>query len=93
MLKVVDRCSSCGLALGGHDAGDGPAFFAIIIVGFVVMAGAGIVEYHYSPPMWVHALLWIPLTFILCIVLLRAFKEWLIALQLKTNRLGDGDVQ
>ena len=89
LLRVVDRCSHCGLELGGHDAGDGPAFFAITIVGFIVMAGAGVVEYHYEPPMWVHAAVWIPLTFILCIWLLRVFKALLIGLQLKTKRLGD----
>lgn len=91
LLKTVDACESCGLKIGGHDAADGPAFFAIIVVGFAVMIAMGLTEYHYAPPFWVHAALWVPLTFVLCIWLLRLFKAWMIAWELKTGRLEKKD--
>ena len=87
MLTIRDGCEQCGLLFKFHDSGDGPTFFAIMIVGIAVMAAAGIVEYQFEPPMWLHALLWIPLTFALCIGVLRAFKSALILLEFRTGRL------
>ena len=81
LLKVYDACPSCGANLGAHDAGDGPVFFAITIVGFLVMVSAGIVEYHFAPALWVHAALWIPLVIWGSLFCLRAFKAHLIALE------------
>ena len=87
LLGVRDACDRCGLLFKFHDSGDGPTFFAIMIVGIAVMAAAGIVEYKFEPPMWLHALIWIPLTFSLCIGVLRAFKAALILLEFRTGRL------
>ena len=42
-LSVVDACSACGLTLKHHDAADGPAFFALVFVGFLIMALVGLV--------------------------------------------------
>jgi uncharacterized protein (DUF983 family) len=81
VLSVVDECSACGLVLKHHDAADGPIFFAITIVGFLVMGLAAYVEFHYSPPLWLHALLWIPFTIIACLVILRVFKAWMITIE------------
>ncbi len=78
MLSVVDRCANCDVHLADHDSGDGPVFFAILIVGFLITFGAGIVEYAFSPPFWLHAVLWVPLTFAICIYVLRVSKSYLI---------------
>ena len=92
MLRVTNHCSSCQLDLARHDAGDGPMFFVITLAGFLVMGLAAYVEFAYMPPMWVHALLWLPLTLLICIGGLRAFKAMLITLELRTGRLGnDGE--
>jgi len=88
-LGVVDQCASCGLALKAHDAGDGPAFFVVLVMGFLTMGLAGYIEYAYEPPMWLHALLWLPFICIGCYIGLRWSKAWLIALELKTHRLKD----
>lgn len=87
ILKVREACEHCGLMFKFHDTGDGPVFFAITIVGTLIMAAAGVMEYHLEPPMWLHAALWIPLTFILCIAVLRAFKAGLILLEYRTGLL------
>ncbi len=85
LLKVHNACAKCGLELGKHDAGDGPTFFAIVIVGFLVMTGAGIVEYKSTPPLWVHAALWIPLIFGGSVFCLRLFKTYLITLECRLS--------
>ncbi|MGA8689107.1 MAG: DUF983 domain-containing protein [Methyloceanibacter sp.] len=82
-LTLAPRCETCGLDYGFADAGDGPAVFVILVTGFLVVGAALIVEVLYSPPYWVHALLWGSLALILPLILLRAFKGVLIALQYK----------
>ena len=80
-LKVRPRCEACGLDLAKADSGDGPAVFIILIVGAIVSACALVTEVAVRPPIWVHMLLWLPLTLILSLALMRPFKGVMIALQ------------
>ena len=80
-LSVAERCEVCDLDYGFADSGDGPAIFIMLIVGFIVVAAALVVEVVYQPANWIHALLWGPLALILCLGLLRPFKGVLLALQ------------
>jgi uncharacterized protein (DUF983 family) len=80
-LKPAPRCAACGLDYGFADAGDGPAQFVILIVGFLVAGAALLVEIAYSPPIWVHFVLWVPLVLIFCLGMLRPLKGVLVALQ------------
>lgn len=89
MLTIVDTCSVCGLSLKHHDAADGPTFFALILVGFLITGGAGLVEYHFAPAMWIHAVLWVPLTFLACIGFLRVFKVLFVTLEYRLARLKE----
>ncbi len=82
-LTVAPECTNCGLDLSKADTGDGPAVFVIFIVGFVVVAGAVLLEVFVTPPYWVHALIWAPLSILLSLGLLRPFKATLLALQYK----------
>jgi uncharacterized protein (DUF983 family) len=82
-LTIAPRCEVCGLNYDFADAGDGPAVFVILITGFVVVGLALIAEILYSPPYWLHALLWGSLAILLPLVLLRSFKGVLIALQFR----------
>jgi uncharacterized protein (DUF983 family) len=68
---------------GFADSGDGPAVFGILILGFLVLGGALIVEFKIGPPVWVHVVLWGLLTPLLAFFLLRVLKATLIALQYK----------
>jgi len=88
-LHLAPRCSQCGLDYAMFDAGDGPAVFVILIVGAVVCAGALFVEFTFQPPYWVHAVLWVPTTAILSLVLLRLVKSLLLVLQYR-NKAGEG---
>jgi len=89
LLKVVDICPACGLSLKDHDAGDGPAFFAILLVGFLITFAAGLVEYLFAPPFWVHALLWVPLTLLASLMVLRVAKSFLIHWQYRLALLKE----
>ncbi len=93
-LKVAKECSVCGLDLSGYDPADGPAVFIMFIVGFVVVAAAIAVEVAFEPPLWLHAIIWLPLTIVLCLAMLRPIKATMIALEYHhraaEGRLDDG---
>ena len=80
-LDVRPRCEVCGLDYSFADAGDGPAVFVILVAGFVVVACALIVEFKFAPPLWVHALLWLPLIAATTLLPLRPMKGLMVALQ------------
>jgi uncharacterized protein (DUF983 family) len=80
-LMLRPSCQGCGLNYAFIDTGDGPAVFAILILGFLVLGGALFVEFHYEPPVWVHVVLWGLLTPLLAFILLRFLKATLTALQ------------
>ena len=88
-LNVARSCPSCGLDYSGFEAGDGPAVFAILIVGAIVTGGALITEVTFQPPYWVHALIWGPALLILTFGFLRPLKAGLIVLQYK-HRAEEG---
>ena len=82
-LGLREKCESCGLSYAFADSGDGPAVFAIFILGFLILGGALLVEFKLGPPVWVHVVLWGILTPLLAFFLLRILKATLIALQFK----------
>jgi uncharacterized protein (DUF983 family) len=90
-LTVRDRCPVCGVDLSAQDSGDGPVAFIVLIVGAIVVGLALLVEVSYSPPVWLHLLLWLPLTMILVLALMRPSKAVLIALQYKHRRHDFGE--
>ena len=85
MLKVAPRCNACGLDYSFVDAGDGPVVFVLLIVGFLVMGMALWTEFNIHPPVWLHILLWGPITVGLVIGVQRALKGVLINLQYRNN--------
>jgi len=80
-LKVADSCAVCGEALHHHRADDAPAYFVILIVGHVVVPLVLAVEVAFAPPYWLHAVIWLPLTFALAIGLLAPVKGAIVAWQ------------
>jgi uncharacterized protein (DUF983 family) len=89
LLKVAPRCEVCDLDYSFADAGDGPAVFVILIIGFIVVGLALWMEVSFNPPLWLHFLLWIPLTVVLSLSGLRLIKGVLITLQY-ANRAAEG---
>jgi uncharacterized protein (DUF983 family) len=91
-LTVAPRCGKCGLDLGFADSGDGPAVFVSLIGGFLVLGAALWTELRYEPPFWIHLVIFLPLTLIVCLGLLRPLKGVLIALQYR-NKAEQGRVE
>jgi uncharacterized protein (DUF983 family) len=91
-LTLAKSCTACSLDYGFADSGDGPAVFIMLIVGFIVTGGALIVEALYSPPYWLHAVLWLPIAIALPLLILRPFKATLIALQY-ANKAAEGRIR
>lgn len=90
VLTVRESCEVCGLDLRNQDPGDGPAVFVILILGFLVVGLAVLVEINYAPPLWLHAVLWLPVILGGAILMLRTFKAILIALQFR-HRASSSD--
>ncbi len=73
-ITLAPRCGTCGLDLSFADSGDGPAVFVSLIGGFIVLGAALWTELRYEPPFWVHLVVFLPLTLIVCLGLLRPLK-------------------
>ena len=80
-LKLKPRCAACGLDFAFADSADGPAVFIMLIAGFFVLGLALYVEIAYTPPIWLHLLLWLPLALVTCLGLLSPMKGLAVALQ------------
>jgi len=91
-INLVPTCRSCGLDYSFADSGDGPAVLVILLAGFIILGAAVYVEFTFSPPVWVHILLWGPLSLIVCLSLLRIMKGVLVALQY-TNKAAEGRLE
>jgi uncharacterized protein (DUF983 family) len=81
VLELKPACGNCGLDYTAHDVGDGAAIFVILIANVLVLGGALALENAFSPPVWVHILLWPLPTIILCVWLTRLIKGVLFAHQ------------
>jgi uncharacterized protein (DUF983 family) len=80
-LALAPRCEVCGLDFGFADSGDGPAVFVILIAGFIVVGLALVSEILYQPPIWLHAVVGLPVIVLTTLGPLRPLKGLLIALQ------------
>lgn len=90
-LKIKDSCDHCGQELHHHRADDFPPYIAITIVGHIVLSLATSLQIIYSPPMWVHMSLWLPLILILSLSMLPPIKAALIGLQWAHRMHGFND--
>jgi uncharacterized protein (DUF983 family) len=89
-LSVVPECTACGAPLGLARADDAPPYFTILIVGHLILGGMLALEKAVAPPVWVHAVIWLPLTAILSLALLRPIKGATVGLMLKLRMLKTG---
>src|SRR5215210_317381 len=87
-LKVADQCDVCGEELHHQRADDFPAYLVIVIVGHLVVPLVLHVEMAYEPAYWVHAVLWLPLTLALALLLIQPIKGAVIALQWRAGMHG-----
>lgn len=85
LLALRDRCPVCGLDFSGADVGDGTAVPVILVLGSIIVGLAFWVEFTFSPPLWVHVVLWPVVTTPLAILMMRPLKAFLVAQQYRTR--------
>lgn len=84
-LDIAQKCDQCGLEYGDFDSGDGPAVFIILIMGFIIVGFALVVEVNFQPPFWLHAIIWGPLILGGSLLMLRPMKAVMVAMQFQHN--------
>jgi uncharacterized protein (DUF983 family) len=87
-LKVADHCTACGEVFRYHRADDFPAYLVIVLVGHILVPAALITEVAYSWPLWLHALIWLPLTAISAVALLQPVKGAIVGMQWQMGMHG-----
>ena len=90
-VSFADGCGRCKLDFTQFNVGDGPAAFLVFVVGGILTVGLVLVELSFSPPIWVHLLLWLPLLVILTVGLLRLAKGAMLVLEYR-NRAHEGRI-
>ena len=73
-----------------HRADDAPPYFTILIAGHIVIPLLMAAELAYTPPIWLHLLIWVPLTAVLCLLLLPRVKGAIVGLQWAQRMHGFG---
>ena len=90
-LKVVDACPVCAEELYHQRADDAPPYITMLIVGHIVVAGVLAAEEAWpQSPMWLGAIIWIWLTFVLSLLLLPRVKGALVGYQWALRMHGFG---
>ncbi len=80
-LKTVDRCASCGEEMHHHRADDLPAYLVVVIVGHIVVGAFMGVEATSTLSTWQHLAIWVPVTIVSALALLRPVKGAVVGLQ------------
>ena len=78
-VKFAPRCRVCTLDFESYNVGDGPAAFLTMIIGALLIVLALALDSAVAPPLWVHILLWVPLTVVAVVYGLRVAKAALLA--------------
>ena len=89
-LKVADDCPACGEQLFHHRADDAPPYVTILIMGHLILASVVGIDLAYQWPLWLHAVVWLPVTVVGCLAFLPIAKGALIGLQWALRMHGFG---
>jgi len=87
-LTVAPTCSACGLNIGAHDAGDGPAVLLIFVLGALVVPLALWLSFLIALPLWVHAVVWGIVILGLTVGMLRPAKALMVAVLYRRRAAG-----
>jgi uncharacterized protein (DUF983 family) len=85
-LKVAAECPNCGAPLGLARADDAPPYFTILVVGHIVIPLLFMVD-KLQLPIWMMSAIFLPLTLVLALGLIRPIKGGTVGLMLNLNML------
>jgi uncharacterized protein (DUF983 family) len=80
-LGIAPTCPHCGEDLHHQRADDAPPYFTIMIVGHTVVPLLLLAEKFWRPELWIHFVIWLPLTLFLTLWLLPRTKGATVGLQ------------
>jgi uncharacterized protein (DUF983 family) len=84
-IAIAPACAACGLDFSKFDTGDGFVVPILMVLGFIIAGGAIWLDLTFRPPLWVHALVWVPTTIVLALLMTRYLKSFLAAQQFATR--------
>ena len=70
---------------------DAPPYFTIFIVGHIIVGLMFMVDGAYKPALWVHAAIWLPMSLVMALALLRPIKGATLGLMLKLGMAKSDD--
>lgn len=73
-LRVRATCAVCGANNADYPCDDFPPYLTIFAVGHLVIPLLVLIDLHYQPPLWLQAAIWLPVTVLLCLMLLPTMK-------------------
>lgn len=82
-LRVGDDCKVCGAPLSNIQADDAPPYFTIFVVAHIVVPLMLLTDRAYALSDLTQAAIWLPVTTILCLGLLRPIKGATVGLMLR----------
>ena len=88
MLKFRPHCSNCGLDFSAIEVGDGAVVPVLMVVNAVALGAALAFENAFSPPVWLHILIWPLVILALCVWLTRLLKGVLLAMHFAKKGTG-----
>ncbi len=90
-LRVVAECAHCGTPLGQLRADDAPPYITLFLVGHIVVGLLVAVEQAFAPPTWLETVIFLPLTAVLVLALLRPIKGATVGTMLALGMLRAPD--
>jgi uncharacterized protein (DUF983 family) len=73
-LQIAPRCPVCGNDNASYPADDFPRYLTILVVGHVVLPLFVWSDRVLAPAVWIECAVWLPISALLCLVLLRPLK-------------------
>jgi uncharacterized protein (DUF983 family) len=73
-LKISPKCEVCGIDNSVYPSDDAPPYLTLVLTGHIIVPIYMAIERAYSPPMWLQASIWLPLTALMSILLLPYMK-------------------
>jgi uncharacterized protein (DUF983 family) len=90
LLQLRPACTACGLDFTRMDVGDGFVVPILMVLGFGVVGAAIWFDFTFTPPLWVHAIIWPPVTLVLAVAMTRYLKSFLAVQQYHVRRAEMG---
>lgn len=84
-IKFTNRCSACALDFASFNVGDGPAAFLTFLLGGLLVGLSLTLELTLEPPLWLLALILVPLGVVSVVGSLRIAKGVLLALEYRNS--------